>query len=139
MSSYNYLYVTDPKITYSDNWYICNKEQPRQDLAYAINPKFFKHPYYPEGGAYTKVADSTMSFKTSASEIFISYISGSVTNDMVILIDGKEVETLTTVSPYTEMNYVTKGVTGVKGKTVTIKAKNNSPLRILAIIERFNQ
>ena len=80
-----------------------------------------------------------MSFKTSASEIFISYVSGSATSDMVILIDGKETQTLSTTSSYTNMNYVSKGISGVKGKTVTIKSKSNAPLKILAIIERYNQ
>ena len=58
---------------------------------------------------------------------------------MVVLVNGKEVQTLATSSEYPNMNYVTAGVSGVSGKTVTIKAKNNSPLRIFAIIERFNQ
>lgn len=77
-------------------------------------------------------------FTTSASEIFVSYLSGTGTNDMVILVNGKEVQTFATSSDYSNMNYVTTGVSGVSGKTVTIKAKNNSPLRIFAIIERFN-
>ncbi len=139
MSRYEYVYVTNPKIAYNGKWYLCNKDMTRQDLPDAILPKFFQHPYYPEGGVYTNVADSTMSFKTSASEIFISYVSGSATSDMVILIDGKETQTLSTTSAYTNMNYVSKGISGVKGKIVTIKSKSNSPLKILAIIERYNQ
>ena len=98
----------------------------RQDLPDAILPKFFQHPYCPEGGVYTNVADSTMSFKTSASEIFISYVSGSATSDMVILIDGKETQTLSTTSSYTNMNYVSKGISGVKGKTVTVVCDVNT-------------
>ena len=58
---------------------------------------------------------------------------------MVILVNDKEVSTFSTASEYPNMNYVTKGVSGVKGKTVTIKAKNYAPLRIFAIIERFNK
>lgn len=139
MSRYEYVYVTNPKIAYNGKWYLCNKDMTRQDLPDAILPKFFQHPYCPEGGVYTNVADSTMSFKTSASEIFISYVSGSATSDMVILIDGKETQTLSTASSYTNMNYVSKGISGVKGKTVTIKSKSNAPLKILAIIERYNQ
>ena len=139
MSRYNYLYVTNPSISYEGRWYLCNKEHPRETLTDAIGAKFYDHPYYSEGGVYTTIADSTMTFKTSAAEIFISYLSGTGTNDMVVLVNGKEVQTLATSSEYPNMNYVTAGVSGVSGKTVTIKAKNNSPLRIFAIIERFNQ
>ena len=138
MSRYNYLYVTDPKIDYAGEWYLCNKETPRNELAIAIPTSFYKHPYYPQGGMYTCVADSTMTFKTSAPEIFISYISATTANDIIVLIDGKEVKTISTTSPYHNMNYVA-GVTGTDGKTVTLKAKNNTPLRIMAIIERFDK
>ncbi len=139
MSRYNYVYVTDPKIAYSGKWYLCNSETPRNDLPTPIPTKFYEFPYYPQGAVYTNVADSTMTFKTSAPEIFISYVSGNAANDITVLIDGKEVQTLTTTSVYGEMNYVTSGISGTGGKTVTLKAKYNTPLRILAIIERFNQ
>lgn len=132
------MYVTDPKIKYDGKWYLCNKENPRQTLTDAIATKFYEHPYYSEGGVYTTIADSTMTFKTDANEIFISYLSGADSNDMVILVNDKEVSTFSTASEYPNMNYVTKGVSGVKGKTITIKAKNYAPLRIFAIIERFN-
>ena len=100
----------------------------------SINLKNIVYSFAP-----STIADSEMSFKTTAQEIFISYLSGTGTNDMVVLVDGKEVKTFSTNSEYPNMNYVTAGVTGVSGKTVTIKAKNNSPLRIFAIIERFNK
>ena len=58
---------------------------------------------------------------------------------MVILIDGKETQTSSTTSSYTNMNYVSKGISGVKGKTVTIKSKSNAPLKILAIIAAHNK
>lgn len=137
-SRYNYMYVTDPRLTYDGKWYFCNKEEPRPTLTEGIDTKFYVHPYFPEGGMYTVMADAAISFKTNADEIFVCYISGAATNDMVFLTDGKELATYTTVAPDVNMNYVTKGVSGVKGKTVTIKAKNYSPLRIFAVVERFN-
>ena len=138
-SRYNYLYVTDPKISYTGKWYLCNNETPRSDLSQPIATKFYSHPYYPEGAVYTNVADSCLTFKASAPEIFISYLSGTGSNEMVVLVDGKEVKTLSTTSDYANMNYVTAGIQGVGGKIVTIKAKYNTPLRIFSIIERFNQ
>lgn len=138
MSRYNYLYVTDPKIAYSGKWYLCNKETPRNDLPTPIPTKFYEHPYYPQGGVYTNVAESTMTFKTSAPEIFISYVSGTAANEITVLIDGKEADSIATASPNNNMNYVTSGISGTSGKTVTLKAKYNTPLRIMAIIERFN-
>lgn len=130
--------VYDAGICMTGFAYLCNKENPRQTLTGAIATKFYEHPYYSEGGVYTTIADSTMTFKTDANEIFISYLSGADSNDMVILVNDKEVSTFSTASEYPNMNYVTKGVSGVKGKTITIKAKNYAPLRIFAIIERFN-
>lgn len=138
MSRYNYLYVTDPKISYAGKWYLCNKETPRADLSQPIATKFYEHPYYPKGAVYTNVAESTLTFKTSAPEIFISYLSGTGSNEITVLLDGKEVSSIATASSYDNMNYVA-GVSGTSGKTVTLKAKNNTPLRIFAIIERFNQ
>lgn len=137
MSKYNYVYVTDPKISYAGQWYLCNKETPRNELNTPIPTSFYEFPYYPQGAVYTNVTDSTMTFKTSAPEIFISYLSGTATNDIIVLADGKELKTVTTASTYNNMNYVA-GVSGTAGKTITLKAKYNTPLRIFAIIERFN-
>ena len=139
-SRYNQMYVTDPRITYEGKWYLCNKAEPRGNLTQAIDTKFYEYPYYPEGGMYTVMANSSMTFKSAADEIQVVYIRGNATNDMVFLVDGKEVATYTTAfESATNMAYITKAVPVGAGKTVTIKAKGYSPLRILAVIERIAQ
>jgi hypothetical protein len=136
-SSFNQMFVTDPRITYNGKWYICNKEDPKSNLTQAIDTKFYEYPYYPEGGAYTVMANAEMTFKSSAEDIYVVYIRGEETNDMVFLVDGEEVGTSSTAfSSATNMTYITHEVPVGKNKTVTIRAKNFAPLRILAIIER---
>ncbi len=140
MSRYNYLYMNDTsKFSYNGQWYLCNKENQRKELSDPVPASFYEYPYYPAGIVYTEKADSTISFKCNAPEFFVSYISGANGNDIVVLVDGKEVKTISTSSTYTNMNYTSEAVTGVSGKVVTLKARYNTPLRICAIIERYNK
>ena len=82
------------------------------------------------------VFDSNIN-RDSESEITEMYLLDEETNDMVFLVDGEEVGTSATAfSSATNMTYITHEVPVGKNKTVTIRAKNFAPLRILAIIER---
>lgn len=138
-TSYAYIKVGDERVTEEGSW----KEYKSAADATGENApkeKYYAYPFFEEGIWHTTQKGASISFKSSAQQITLSFISHTEGNTAVIYVDGKKAGEADTTSVYNNMNY-TKTVEISKDKKeheIKIEARDfGTPLDIGAVIEGF--
>ncbi len=141
-AKYNMIPVTDERLNYDLPWEMMSLDNRYAGWKeYEIPKYYFAYPYYPEGLVFPRTGASTVTFKSSADAIYVSYltvIDYSVPAN--IYVDGKQVGEMTTYdSEAKDKNCVTNRfpVSDAGEKTVTLSTTKGGGFRMCAIIEEF--
>ncbi len=141
-AKYEMIYMSDKKLNYSHGWDMTSvNNRFANHSAYDIPAIYYSYPFFPEGGVALAKLSGSVTFKTTAQAIYISYLT-SVTYGVpgVVYVDEKQVGEMTCYDKnYKDENHISKRIELPSDgeKTVTLSNRTNGAFRICAIIEEY--